>query len=1082
MQSPTLIEGHVAMKRTSRPVSLVHHATIAVFAALATLVFQAQPAVAQLDHFTCYKSRTTSGTLKFVQTGASLVDTFRSSTVTVKKPKLLCAPTNKNGEDPTAPTHPDHLMDLQIKPTVKFTAVLNQQISNQFGSIRVDVKKPVALQVPTAKDVDGPTPPEPVSPVPDHFTCYKVKVTKNTPKFVRILGVTLQDQFGSMTVDVIKPRRLCVATNKNNEEPGAENHPDHLMCYKVRQTNLPRFVTVPGLYLNNQFGPHRLDAKKPAEVCLPSFRNAVPTPTVTPPVGPTVTRTPTPTITATPGPNCGNNMVDAGEDCDGTDDSNCVGLCTPLCTCPANCTLPNPVPEVLSFVSKPGTDLDTGWTGQAHDSRTVDGASLTAARLQGCDLNTSSPTCGQCNLTGPVDFPGPAKNCFCYSVGTPDTSSLNNCDPEAPSCPVGEACTCFLGPPLALSSGGVPVCVVNRQIPPLTGTVNIADVGPNAGSGESGVHLISSVHTGIDVARPCPTCEGDTTPRDGVKDGTCSGGAQDGDACDVGGTHAFFGPSSFDCNPLSGANIGNLDITFNPATTGTTSLAISGDVKCTAPGFTTQDCFCDTCATQAAEPCNSNSDCPGVACGGRRCIGGGNAGTPCTVGSQCPGGACGRPGLATKPNECDDAVCSPDLSDPDSPNDGVCEAGPFDTFCSIETFRGCSNDLECQPPPAGSCGTCVPGQTCTGDFRECFLDPIVRNGVPGTQTAVLAATFCIPPTSAPSVNSVGGLPGPGALQFSLLAFKSGAQCGNGMVDAGETCDPPADGACPGECLPNCQCPVCGDDQVNQGTEQCDGSDDSACPGQCQPGCTCSSSCGNNTIEFGEECDGSAVGGDCPPVNCQPDCTCGPFCGNGTVDGSEECDGGAPGGDCPASACQPNCTCGPFCGDGIVERRRGMRRHRRRRLPRDVRSQLHVLTGVRRRHASGRRAVRRHGRFALSWRMHGHLYLSEQRHDDVRRRTGRRSRYRLDRNRARLRGAGRLDDQRRALQLRRHRPIRCATSSATSARSARPTRVAPVSTTTSAAGPATASSRPSARRCRFRRAVCRRASSIASRPT
>lgn len=39
-------------------------------------------------------------------------------------------------------------------------------------------------------------------------------------------------------------------------------------------------------------------------------------------------------------------------------------------------------------------------------------------------------------------------------------------------------------------------------------------------------------------------------------------------------------------------------------------------------------------------------------------------------------------------------------------------------------------------------------------------------------------------------------------------------CGNGVLDPGEDCDPPADDACPGECQPECRCPpppqVCGD--------------------------------------------------------------------------------------------------------------------------------------------------------------------------------------------------------------------------------------------------------------------------------
>src|SRR5262249_15651136 len=137
-----------------------------------------------------------------------------------------------------------------------------------------------------------------------------------------------------------------------------------------------------------------------------------------------------PTASPTPAPGCGNNTVDAGEDCDGTDDAACTGQCTGLCTCPAPCVLPNPVPAVLSFVGRPGSDPDTGWTGIAHDTSTIDDASLMAARVTICDLSTSSPTCGQCTIDGPTLFPGPAKNCLCFDVADPDASSLTGCDPE----------------------------------------------------------------------------------------------------------------------------------------------------------------------------------------------------------------------------------------------------------------------------------------------------------------------------------------------------------------------------------------------------------------------------------------------------------------------------------------------------------------------------------------------------------------------------------------------------------------------------------------------------------------------------
>ncbi len=663
--------------------------------------------------------------------------------------------------------------------------------------------------------------------------------------------------------------------------------------------------------------PAECHAGAPNPTVTPTSAGATASPT--PGGGTTPTRTATPgggaTPTATPSGTCGNNTVNPGEDCDGTDSAGCPGQCSVTCHCPAACVLPNPIPDTLSLVARPGVDLDTGWTGISHDIPSDDDASLTALHVSGCDLNTSSPTCGQCNVSGPVAFPGPSKNCACYNVGSPDASSLATCDPESPSCTGAETCECFYGPPLPISAGAVPVCVVNRYQGTITGTANIADSGPHAGEGAALLRLSSGVHNGLAVDQPCPTCENDPTPRDGVRGGTCNGGASNGEPCDVGGSNPFFGDLSLDCLPSSAANVGNLQISFNKATTGTSSL--SAGLPCTAFGFGSAQCFCDTCADAAADGCSKDADCaPGVTCGGLRCISGPNNGNACTDDAECPDGSCNRPGLATQPNQCSNGICVANPGDT-NPNDGRCQTGPNDNLCSLEKFRGCTAAADCNPPPAGNCPDCKPNQTCGLKRRECFRNPIVRTGQPGTQNATLAATFCIPPTSSSAINQVGGLPGPGAVVQPTRLFKSGSQCGNGTIDGGEQCDVGHDASCPGACQANCTCPSCGDNSVNQSSEQCDGTDDDACPGACQANCSCTGgTCGNGMAEFGEECDGADAAA-CPGA-CQGDCTCGPFCGDGIVNGSEQCDGSGSGGQCPASACQANCTCGPYCGNDQID--------------------------------------------------------------------------------------------------------------------------------------------------------------------
>ena len=235
------------------------------------------PTANPLDHFTCYKARATSGSVKFAgipnPPGVSLVDAFVSGTVEVKKPKFLCAPTDKNGEDPTAPAHPEHLKGYQIKYAAKPVLPTHINVVDQFNpsGLFVDAKKAQYLFVPSVKSLTGPTPvPTPGAFVTDHFQCYKVAVSKNTPKFTPVLGVALGDQFGTMTVEVKKPKFLCAPVDKNGEDPTAPSDLSHLMCYQAKQTDSVKFVKLTGVFVNNQFGSETLDVKKPALLCVPA--------------------------------------------------------------------------------------------------------------------------------------------------------------------------------------------------------------------------------------------------------------------------------------------------------------------------------------------------------------------------------------------------------------------------------------------------------------------------------------------------------------------------------------------------------------------------------------------------------------------------------------------------------------------------------------------------------------------------------------------------------------------------------------------------------------------------------------------
>ena len=193
----------------------------------------------------------------------SLDDRFGDSTVFVKKAKRFCNPANKNDEDPQAPSFPEHLMGYRIKQTDPkgFHLDLTIRITNQFGTIFGRMKKPAYLMVPTAEGVVTPPPPL-VSPVTDHFKCYKLVEAKQ-----RIEDIQIVDQFGTMEVDALKPAHLCVPADKRHE--GIIDPVTYLTCYKsFTRPSKPSF-SGPFTY-TNQFKDGEIVVAHATEICVPS--------------------------------------------------------------------------------------------------------------------------------------------------------------------------------------------------------------------------------------------------------------------------------------------------------------------------------------------------------------------------------------------------------------------------------------------------------------------------------------------------------------------------------------------------------------------------------------------------------------------------------------------------------------------------------------------------------------------------------------------------------------------------------------------------------------------------------------------
>jgi len=309
--------------------------------------------------------------------------------------------------------------------------------------------------------------------------------------------------------------------------------------------------------------------------------------------------------------------------------------------------------ELRLVTAGSGTDLDLGWTGNAHSLSIVANATLRVC-LQGCDA-TVNPRC---------------------TARAPKTGSVNGA---------------IFGAPLPLLAASVPICVVSRLVaPPLADLA--ADVASGAATGT--LSLTSEVYR-TSATRLCPRCSA-SVPGDA---GICDGGVRQGRGCVTDAVVqvpvAAGDPSyalSADCPP-AGSPAGSVALSV-PVTTGLATLA-------------------------GPHPCGAAQD---DACGG-------------ACGALCTGGTC----ATTENGQCIDA-------------------------------RGGTSQLCCESDPERAC------------FATAGGAPIVRLGsatapapafgdptYPKVGGLVFAGTFCAPASGSSLVDSLVGLPGPGALLLPMAA-------------------------------------------------------------------------------------------------------------------------------------------------------------------------------------------------------------------------------------------------------------------------------------------------------------------------
>jgi cysteine-rich repeat protein len=249
-----------------------------------------QAQIASPDHFQCYQA-VDLGTPRFERWDVTLEDELETKDTTVMWPDFFCNPVDKEGggiNDPNAHLTCYRIKDARGQPRFERRDV---EVADQFGELTLTVRKAEALCVPSGKD-GGP-----LALNLDHFKCYQAREAVGTPKFVR-RRVSLVDQFGPVTVTVLKPEALCNPVVKNGG--GITDPNTQMTCYKI----VPRgFPQKPDVSVANQFGENTLMVVSRRTLCVPTLEE--------------------PDL-------CGNGVLDPGEQCDDGNDVACDS-CSPNC-------------------------------------------------------------------------------------------------------------------------------------------------------------------------------------------------------------------------------------------------------------------------------------------------------------------------------------------------------------------------------------------------------------------------------------------------------------------------------------------------------------------------------------------------------------------------------------------------------------------------------------------------------------------------------------------------------------------------------------------------------------------------------
>jgi hypothetical protein len=314
--------------------------------------------------------------------------------------------------------------------------------------------------------------------------------------------------------------------------------------------------------------------------------------------------------------------------------------------------------------------------------------------------------------------------------------------------------------------------------------------------------------------------------------------------------------------------------------------------------------------------CNATNDSDCVAaCGNGVLEAGESCDPPGSCPTTCPAIGCTKRKLTGTAADCTAHCIDDGAQTVCASGDGCCPSGcttATDADCSCTCGNG-QIEAACQETcdPLSSCPAACPAMGCQkrrlvngGTCQAQCVDDVV-------QTACTSGDGCCPAACNANVDS-----------------DCTAHCGNGAIEAGETCDPPS--SCPATCPWNAcmrrklvgSAAACTASCMDDGVQTACANGDGCCPAGCNSSNDndCKPRCGDGIVDSGETCDGNCPA-TCPAIGCQTRhlqgtaTACNAVCVNDTV--ITACTNGD---SCCASGCTTtndnDCAC--QCGNGVTE--------------------------------------------------------------------------------------------------------------------------------------------------------------------